>query len=361
VLIFSDNVPLDEETSLKREARDLGLLVMGPDCGTAIINGVPLAFANRLRPGPVGIIGASGTGMQEVSCLISEAGGGVSHAIGVGGRDLGAEVGAITTLMAMDALDYDGPTESVVLVSKPPHPQVAERVAERIGRSAKPYTVCFIGAESLDLPGNARQANTLREAAAMALGGTPVGSGFDIAGIAAGRRAAVRAGGRIEGLFCGGTLCAEAQSVLRAGGRRVASNAAIPGVEVLDAGGQSAGDRLVDLGADEYTRGRPHPMIDPTVREELLRGALEDPRVAVVLVDLVIGLGAHPDPASSIATIVGRSRTASPIVVASVTGTVLDPQNRAVQSERLADSGILVAPSNAQAAELALALVAHGK
>lgn len=170
VLMFSDNVLLEDELSLKEEARDFGLLMMGPDCGTAIINGVPLAFANRLQRGSIGIIGASGTGVQEVSCLISEAGGGISHAIGVGGRDLKREIGGITTLMAMDALDADESTDSVVLISKPPHPEVARKVIERIAHSSKPYTVCFIGAETLDLPGNARQAHTLRQAAELAMG-----------------------------------------------------------------------------------------------------------------------------------------------------------------------------------------------
>lgn len=358
VLMFSDNVLLEDELSLKEEARDFGLLMMGPDCGTAIINGVPLAFANRLQRGSIGIIGASGTGVQEVSCLISEAGGGISHAIGVGGRDLKREIGGITTLMAMDALDADESTDSVVLISKPPHPEVARKVIERIAHSSKPYTVCFIGAETLDLPGNARQAHTLRQAAELAMGGAPIASEFDIANEIAARRARVRPGGRIEGLFSGGTLCAEAQVVLQAGGRKLVSNAAISGVKALSNGGKSGADRIVDLGAEEYTRGRPHPMIDPSVRDDLLRAALEDPQVAVILVDLVIGYGAHADPAAHLAGILGGRREAGPVVVGSVTGTRLDPQNCAAQIARLAESGVAVAPSNAHACELALALVA---
>ena len=169
-MIFSDNVPIEEETALKREGRERGLLVMGPDCGTAIIGGLPLAFANVVPRGDIGIIGASGTGIQEVSCLIARAGGGVSHAIGTGGRDLKAEVGAITTLMAIDALDADPGTKHVVLVSKPPAHPVAKLVLDRVAQSRKPFTVCFLGAGHSSLPANARAAATLKAAAELALG-----------------------------------------------------------------------------------------------------------------------------------------------------------------------------------------------
>src|SRR6202011_1147228 len=169
-MIFSDNAPLADEAVLKREARARGLLVMGPHCGTAIIAGVPLACANVVPRGDIGIIGASGTGIQEVSCLIARAGRGVSHAIGTGGRDLTAEVGALTTLMAIDALEADTATAHVVLVSKPPAPDIARRGLARIARSAKPFTVCFIGASDLALPKNARAAATLKAAAELALG-----------------------------------------------------------------------------------------------------------------------------------------------------------------------------------------------
>src|SRR4029077_18600887 len=171
-MIFSDNVPLADEAALKREARERGLMVMGPDCGTAIIAGVPLAFANVVPRGDIGIIGASGTGIQEISCLIARAGRGVSHAIGTGGRDLKAEVGAITTLMAIDALETDAATKHVVLVSKPPAPEVARRVLDRIARSAKPFTVCFIGAPDFESPANARSAASLKATAEMVVGGS---------------------------------------------------------------------------------------------------------------------------------------------------------------------------------------------
>ena len=350
VLMFSDNVSITDELSLKQHARELGLLMMGPDCGTAVIGGAPLAFANKLKRGKIGIIGASGTGTQEVSCLISEAGEGISHAIGVGGRDLKKEIGGITTLMAMDALDADPETDRVVLISKPPHPDVAKVVIARIARSPKPYTVCFIGAASAELPPNANFARTLKDAAELALGGRTIGGNFNVTKLAT-RLPRRRGERRIEGLFAGGTLCAEAQVILGAGGRQVTSN-----VPYLDAPESAGLDRIIDLGADEYTQGRPHPMIDPSVRDDALRAALVDPEVAVILVDLVIGYGAHADPAAHLAEIVADRADNAPIIVASVTGTELDRQVRSAQVRRLEEAGVMVAPSNAQACELVLAL-----
>src|SRR5712691_6923492 len=203
VMIFSDNVPIEEETALKREGRERGLLVMGPDCGTAIIGGLPLAFANVVPRGDIGIIGASGTGIQEVSCLIARAQGGVSHAIGTGGRDLKAEVGAITTLMAIDALDADARTKHIVLISKPPETSVAKLVLDRVARSEKPFTICFLGAADLALPPNARAAATLKDAADLSLGRA--------AELPLASAPAVRAtrGKAVRGLFAGGTFCAE--------------------------------------------------------------------------------------------------------------------------------------------------------
>lgn len=358
VLIFSDNVSLEDERALKVEARELGRLVMGPDCGTAIINGVPLAFANRVPTGDIGIVGASGTGIQEVSSLIAEAGGGISQAIGVGGRDLNERIGAVTTLMALDALDRDPRTRRIVLLSKPPHPDVARRVAERIAESPKDFVVCFLGAAELALPTNARPARTLKETAEAALGGIRVGAGFDPAAAARlirSTRAHQPARKRILGLFSGGTLCAEVQIVLAACGRQVASNTPVPGSSTLAAAGE-ASDRIIDLGADEYTRGRPHPMLDPSVRDDALRAALADPNAAAVVIDLVIGLGSEGNPAEYVARVLAGAPPDRPPVVASVTGTEQDPQVRSRQAERLVQAGVWVAPSNAQAAELAAAL-----
>lgn len=349
VMMFSDNVSVADEVALKQEARARGLLMMGPDCGTAIIGGVPLAFANVVTRGDIGIIGASGTGIQEVSCLVSNNGGGISHAIGTGGRDLKSDVGGITTLMALDLLDRDPGTRHIVVISKPPAADVAARVLDRIGRSRKSFTICFIGAEGLAVPGNAKFAPSLKAAAELALGkALPQETTAEIA--------KPRAPG-IRGLFAGGTLCAEAQLVLLRKGLSVSSNAAVPGA--LDIADETAGThRLLDLGADEYTQGRPHPMIEPAVRDAELARAIADDSVGILLVDLVLGYGAHADPAGRFRdawlrlTIGNRNR---PLIVASITGTEGDPQHLAQQRDIL--SGIAtVCGSNADAAELAAQL-----
>ena len=350
VMIFSDNVALADEVSLKREARALGCLVMGPDCGTAIINGVAVAFANKLPRGNIAIVGASGTGIQEVSCLIAAAGGGISHAIGVGGRDLTRQVGGISTLMALDALEADSGTDHIVVISKPPAGEVIEHVLRRVGESSKTFTMCFVGAEACDLPANARFASTLKQAAEYAFPGTNTSRGFDVDSAATPSR-----DGRywVRGLFCGGTLCAEAQITFAQARQPVASNVPVPGALPLQE--RSDIHTLIDLGDDRYTRGRPHPMIDPSVREAALAHALADRDVAVILVDMVIGYGAHEDPAGYFVNALARHAGERPVIVASVTGTDADPQDRASQVAALERAGVLVAPSNADAARLALA------
>jgi FdrA protein len=352
VMIFSDNVPLSEEVELKNEALELGLLVMGPDCGTAIIDGVPLAFANSVNPGDIGIIGASGTGIQEISCLISRGGGGISQAIGVGGRDLKEEVGGISTLMALDALEEDAKTRHIVLVSKPPAPTVVEKIMQKVRASSKSFTVCFLGVSELELPDNAQLAPTLKAAAQSALGGKSISESFDPA------QAALRppnGGSEVVGLFSGGTLCAEAQFVFCDIGEKVCSNVAIPGASQL--GKNSEGHRFIDLGDDEHTCGRPHPMIDPAVRDDVIGRTLENPRVGVVLLDVVLGYGAYEDPAGHLASSLGSLKAGGPVVIASVTGTDADIQDRSAQVKLLEEAGVLVAPSNTDAALLALACI----
>jgi FdrA protein len=317
VLLFSDNVSLDDEVALKRLAASKGLLLMGPDCGTAIIGGTPLAFANALPRGNIGLVSASGTGLQEVSCLIARMGGGVSHGIGVGGRDLDARVGGLATLAAIDALEKDPSTERIVLISKPPAAEVARTVLQRMKQCAKPSVVCFLG---LDEPGIAP---TLRDAAEQAAGLHLLNE----------RISFEKKRGAVRGLYCGGTLCAEAELIFRRQGL--------------------AGHQFIDLGADEFTRGRPHPMIEPEIRNDHVKRALADPGVAVVLVDVVLGYGAHENPAGVLLQNDLRRKT----VVASVTGTEQDPQVWSRQVALLREAGVLVAPSNAHAAELAAAIV----
>ena len=311
VLVFSDNVPIEEEVALKSFASQKKLLLMGPDCGTALIGGTPIAFANAVPRGDIGLVSASGTGLQEVSTLIARLGGGVSHGIGVGGRDLDERVGGLATLAALDALAQDPGTRRIVLISKPPAPAVARKVLERAKQSGKPFVACFLGSSE---PGVAK---TLTEAAERAAERKLPSENFSVK----------KRPGALRGLFCGGTLCTEAELIV----------------------GSRKGDAFLDLGDDEYTRGRPHPMIEPELRNAHIAEAVKDPAVGVLLDDLVLGFGAHENPAGVLAANDFKGRT----VIASVTGTEQDPQGWSRQAAILRAAGIVVAPSNARAAELA--------
>jgi hypothetical protein len=281
-----------------------------------------------------------------VSCLIARAGRGISHAIGTGGRDLKAEVGAVTTLMAIDALEADDRTKHVVLISKPPAASVAQSVLDRVAKSSKPFTICFLGATDFALPANARSAATLKATTELV-----VGQG---AGSMKPQLPHPNGGKLVRGLFAGGTLCSEAQIVFRQAGLPVISNVPVPGasamVETPD------GHVMIDLGDDAFTRGRPHPMFEPGVRDAPLAEALADPDVGVILLDIVLGYGGDFDPAGHLTRfLAGRERR--PVIVASVIGTDADPQPRKSQVQKLVDAGMIVADSNADAAEAAIAAI----
>ena len=351
VMIYSNNVPLEEEISIKLEAKERGLLVMGPDCGTALLGGTALAFGNRVPAGDIGIIGASGTGIQEVACLIAQAGAGISHAIGVGGRDLSDQVGGISTLTALDWLEFDPKTHHILVISKPPSPTVVERILARLSHSKKSATVCFLGAQRVVVQSNIVSVRTLRAAAASALGRKEsVFNRFDLVRPLTGKQKWIR------GLFSGGSLAAEAQVILLDQGLEVASNAPIYGAHALH--GTFPCHILLDLGDDQYTRGRPHPMIDPAVRDAPLLEALQDKEVGVVLLDIVIGYGSGENPAAHVARVLKSQGDCDPVVIASVTGTENDPQVLSHQVATLRAAGVWVVPSNAHAAEAASACVA---
>ena len=353
VMMFSDNVSIAQEKALKIEARDQGLLVMGPDCGTAFLQGTPLAFANAIPAGRIGVIAASGTGLQEFSVLIARGGQGLSHGIGVGGRDLKDEIGGISTLTAIDLLEQDRSTEQIVLISKPPGAGTAEQVMQRLVRCRKPVIVCFLGAEGLrNAPAHLRFAPSLRAAAELALG-QAVGATFKADRIASKIKLSDRRRW-IRGLFSGGTLCSEAQVLLQQAKLRCVSNVPIPEVDYV--GQNNSVHILLDLGADEYTLGRPHPMIEPGLRNEMLAQALTEPAVAVILLDVVLGYGGHADPTAALNDVIRGARNPHPVVVASVCGVSGDPQGYHRQVQRLENAGVIVAPSNAQATELAMQL-----
>lgn len=341
VFCFSDNVSVEDEVRLKALAVERGLLLMGPDCGTAILDGVPLGFANVVRPGPVGIVAASGTGAQEVSCLLDRAGTGVSQLVGVGGRDLSTAVGGAMTELALDLLAQDEATQVVVVVSKPPAPEVAERLLARLASLGKPAVACLLGEEDDD-DGPVPVRGTLEGGARAAAGlvGAVLDLGADVA-VPAAPTGASRATG-VLGLYTGGTLASEAKVVLRRAG--------------LEA-------EVLDLGDDEYTAGRPHPMIDPSGRSEKVVEAGHRADVGVLLVDLVLGHGAAADPATPLAEAVRQARAAAHadgrdlLVLGSVCGTEADPQGIDAARRTLEDAGVLVHPSNAAAARTAVAVV----
>ncbi len=354
VMLFSDGVTIEDEVVLKRRARELGRLVMGPGCGTAIIDGVGLAFANVVRRGSVGVVAAAGTGAQEVTVLLDRYGSGVSVCYGTGGRDLHEEVGAITMLDAIDRLVADPATEVILCVSKPPSPSVAEQVLAALSATDKPAAVCFVGASGLDAPDGVTIAATLEDAAIVAA---------RMAGVTADRAPDPAIDwiqpGLVRGLYSGGTLCAEAAAILADRLPRVESNAAAGAAFKLQPGEAPTTHACLDLGEEEYTRGRPHPMIDPLARAELLAQVAADPAVSVILLDVVLGYGSHADPAGALVPVIrdalaGRDRLA---IVAHVCGTEADPQVASRQEAILEDAGVRLAPTNAYAARLAAALV----
>jgi FdrA protein len=341
VFLFSSNVPLEQELELKREAMARGLLCMGPDCGTAIIDGVGLGFANAVRRGPVGIVGAAGTGIQSLTCVLDRFGVGISHAIGCGSRDLSDPVGGTTALAGLEALLGDDKTSAIVVISKPASPAVAARIRERAARARKPVILGFLG--DTDSPSTIDE---LARLAAEAVGVTPPP-------LEAPSPPAVRTGW-IRGLYSGGTLAYEAQLLLRDLGVETASNAPLPGAAAL-ADASSWRNTILDLGSEELTRGRPHPMIDPRLRRERLLDELADPQVAVVLLDVVLGYAANPDPAADLADAIAAAGDA--LVFACVVGTERDPQGLHDQEGTLRHAGAVVFPTNAAMVRAAAAAV----
>jgi len=367
VMLFSDNVAVDDEVALKTFARDRDLLVMGPDCGTAIIDGVPLAFANVVRRGAIGCVGASGTGLQQVTSLADRLGLGISQAIGTGSHDLSEAVGGITMLQGIKLLAADPETKVIVLVSKPPALRIAERVLAAASRVGKPVVVNFVGADPKVIKGrNLFAATTLedaaRAAAALVRGRKPSPRGGTTPALP---RLKLAAGQRyVRGLYSGGTFCYEASLLLGEALGRVWSNAPVNAADRIDDVWRSRGHTVIDLGDDVFTRGRPHPMIDHRLRNERLVAEADDPEVAVVLFDVVLGYGAHPDPAGEMVPAIkaAQARAAKRkrriAFVGFVCGTAADPQNLAGQEAALRKAGVLLAASNAAAVRLAARIAA---
>ncbi|MCX6029475.1 MAG: acyl-CoA synthetase FdrA [Chloroflexi bacterium] len=354
VFLFSDNVPVEEEIKLKAMAAAKGLLVMGPDCGTALIRGIGLGFANKVRLGPIGVVAAAGTGLQQVTARIHQLGGGVSHGIGTGGRDLTEKVGAATFKQGIDVLARDPDTKVIVLVSKPPAPKVAEEMLQLARSAPKPVVINFIGrpASTWQMD-NLYFATGLDDAARLAVElandeGRTTKDGGEPAHL--GRFAPSQR--YLRGLFSGGTLAYEAQYILQGYLPKVWANAPLDKADRIPNSLVSQEHTIIDLGEDEFTVGRLHPMMDNELRIRRLMQEAADPETAVIMLDVVIGYGSHPNPASELAPAIAKAKATAAAagrtleVVAVVTGTDEDPQNFGSQIEQLRAAGAWVNASN---------------
>ena len=346
VFLFSNGVSLADEARLKQFAAERGLLLMGPDCGTGFLAGVPLGFANAVRRGNIGLVAASGSGLQEVMCLLDDWGGGVSQAIGAGGRDLHERIGGATMLAGLRLLQADPDTAAIVVLSKPPAPAVAQHIRQVAASLGKPCVIGFLGQRADGEAGDSlRLGTTLEDVARLAL---------DAVGLPAPQlgplpsRAVSPPRRFLRGLFAGGTLCTEAAEIIQAGLGPVSRSAAW--------GRLPPAHLCLDLGDEQYTRGRAHPMIDARLRAEWLSLAAQAPDTAVVLFDVILGYGASVDPVGPLLDALAPA-SGGPVMIARVCGARRDPQNRADQLARLRAAGVIVAPTNAAAARLAREIV----
>jgi FdrA protein len=371
VMLYSDNISVADELMLKQAASRRGLIVMGPDCGTAMIDGVPLGFANHVRRGNIGIVGASGTGIQEVMSLVDLNGAGISHAIGTGGRDLKDEIGGITMLAGLNLLKDDPGTAVITVISKPPGGAVREKLSDAFKLIGKPVIVYFAGCDdySIEEAAGAIPAHSLEQAALLAVKAQGIGAGREtITGQAAQAVPACGSGKYLRGIFGGGSLCYEAMHIAASrleAGAEIFSNTPWGKIKKMTNVQISTRHSFVDMGDDEFTVGKPHPMIDPTEKNKRLLREMCDPEVAVVLFDLVIGYGSHSDPAGevvkSIETARGLNKGRPVALVASVCGTDADRPSRGDQIAKLTGAGVAVLPSNARAAEFAVQLIQQKK
>ncbi len=367
VFLFSDNVSVEDEISLKTFARSQGLLVMGPDCGTSLIGGIGIGFANAVRKGKIGVIAAAGTGLQEFTCMVHNAGYGISHGIGTGGRDLSDAVGGLTTLSALDALEQDLSTQVIVILSKPPGETTLKKLVERIKNCPKPVVCCFLGiSKPIDGEGVIFQrANIIDDAVCLAIeafGGkftpTPMPEHGQKPGLA-------EKGKFLRGVFAGGTFCYQAQQILRDAGISVYSNGALDKNFSLEHPNQSKENTIVDMGDEYFMVGRPHPMINGSQRALRILAEAQDPTVGILLLDFILGYNASMDPVGELvdaihdAKRIAKNRGDSLLFVASICGTDDDPQDLSLQTRMLKECGAVVFSSNSLATQYCANLLAR--
>lgn len=370
LLIFSNNVPIEDEVEIKRLAKEKGLIVMGPDCGTAIIGGVALGFANKVNKGNIGLIGASGTGLQEVSVILHNLGIGISHAIGTGSNDVSKEVCGLTMIQGIEWLEADPNTKIIVIISKPPASITAHEVLTHLRRCTKPVVVNFLGVYdksfqesniyfTTSLEETARKVAQIEGKLLKYKALFSIGKGTSYEFRKKIKKNLLDTQKYVRGLFSGGTLALEACIILKEMVSEVYGNISLSWVTKLLDSKVSKGHCIIDLGADEFTLGKPHPMLEPEMRKERLLAEAKDPEVAVILLDFVLGYGAHPDPVGVTIPYIEEAKRITRqegryiSIVASVCGTDEDPQNRSEQRNMLEEHGVIVLPNNAQAARFA--------
>ncbi len=373
VFLFSDNVSIEDELELKRFAAAKKLLVMGPDCGTSLIGCVGVGFANVVRKGSIGVIGAAGTGLQEFTSQVHNAGLGISHAIGTGSHDLSDQIGGLTTVAALDALEADRHTKVIAVIAKPPGRKTLTRLIGRFKTCTKPVIGCFLGTSAETQKANAvfQRAVTIDEAVCLAIQSAGGESASDELALTVEERqwlslekAAWSSGQKyVRGLFAGGTFCYQSQQIFRDAHIVVHSNTPLDPKGKLQDSQRSFEHTLVDMGADEFTLGKPHPMIDGTLRKQRILAEARDPHMAILLLDFILGYNASLDPvgelldAISEAKQTAKKRGGALTVVASVCGTEGDPQDLNVQTRLLQESDVFVFHSNARATAFCCALL----
>lgn len=366
VFLFSDNVSIEEELELKKIAAEKKLLVMGPDCGTSLIGGVGIGFANLVRKGSIGAIGAAGTGLQEFTSQVHNAGFGISHAIGTGGHDLSDQIGGLTTFAALDALEVDPATKVIAIISKPPGAKTLARLVERFKTCTKPVVGCFLGtrAEPQNADSNFRRASIIDEAVRLSILMVNMESTFneekfspeELEWLAHEKASWNSEQKYVRGIMAGGTFSYQSQQVFHDSGILVRSNAPLDAKNRLRDSNQSFGHTIVDMGSDEYTLGKPHPMIDGTLRKQRILTESRDPQTAILFIDFILGYNASMDPVGELLDAITEAKKITQksggnlTVVASVCGTDGDPQDINVQTQMLRDAGVMVFSSNAKAA-----------
>lgn len=365
VFLFSDNVSIEEELELKLFAHERGLLVMGPDCGTSLIGGVGIGFANAVRRGSIGAIGVAGTGLQEFTSQVHNAGSGISHAIGTGGHDLSEEIRGLTTLAALEALQVDQQTDVIAIISKPPAASTLAILLEKISQCSKPVVGCFLGVDPDRLSGstNLKPARTIDEAVQIALtisNGQSISSPGSLSreeliAIRNEKKNMLPGQKYLRGILAGGTFCYQSQQILQDAGYSIFSNSPFNQKFLLADPDKSIEHTIVDMGADFYTVGKPHPMIDGTMRMRRILAESQDPQVAVLYLDFILGYNASMDPAGELIDVIKKAKQAAKQrggalpVVASVCGTEADLQDKRLQIKLLEEAGVLVFNSNASA------------